>query len=405
MHRFLPPVIAAVVLTAGLQSMSPAAAQQNSGADSVRDWNRVAVETLGSFAPPSAIPAPVQPVYLAYVHRAVYDAVDHLPRGASFTAAVTAAAHGVLSHYFPARQSALDAAYDSWLEVSDGRAEALGLAFGERAARTLIEQRAEDGLNGPAVAPPDYLPGVWTSESGSPAAASWLGTVDPFVLRSPSQFRPGPPPALTGSRYAADFVEVKTLGDKFSTVRTADQTDTALLWGEPPAPQSQRALRLYAQARSLGALATARLFALANTASADALIACADAKFTYHFWRPFSAIPAAAGDGNPATTAQPGWTSRVPTPNFPEYPSNHSCTTTAVARVIDGLDGGRAFSVTVIRGPEAAPLDSETFRSADQMIANVADGRVWGGLHYRFSTDAGTRIGNAVAATVLRAER
>jgi PAP2 superfamily len=403
MRRYLPPVVAAVVLTATLQAAPPAAAEQPSGATSVRTWNRVAVETLVSFPPPDAIPPPVHAVYLAYVHRAVYDAVDHLPPPASFTAAVTGAAHGVLSHYFPSRQTTLDAAYDLSLQDSDGPAEALGLAFGERAARKLIKERTDDGLNGaPAVIPP-YQPGVWTSQSETPAAASWLGRVEPFVLRSPSELRPGPPPALTSARYATGYNEVRTYGERNSTARSGDQTATALLWGEAPAVQSQRALR--GHSAGLDSLATARLFALANTASADSLIACADAKFAYNFWRPFSAIPAGETDGNPATEEQNPWFSLVPTPNFPEYPSNHSCTTTAIARVVDALDGTRPFSFTVTRGPdEENPIDSETFTSADQMIQNVADGRVWGGLHYRFSTDAGTQIGNAVAAKVLRAE-
>jgi hypothetical protein len=413
MRRYLPPVVAAVVLTATLQATSPAAADHDPGAQSVQDWNRVAVDTLRSFTGSEVIPAPVHAVYLAYVHRAVYDAVDHLPPPASFSAAVTAAAHDVLSHYFPSRQTTLDAAYELSLQASNGRSEALGLAFGERAARKLITERQGDGLNGPALPlPDDGLAGTWQPIPSGPfaAAASWLGNMEPFVLRSASQVRPGPHPTLASARWVQDYNEVRRLGGSATppstTERNAAQTDTALLWGEAPAMQSQRALRGFAEHATLDGEETARLFALANTASADSLIACAEAKFFYNFWRPVGAIRGIpADDGNFTTELQPGWASSVPTPNFPEYPSNHSCTTTAIARVVDALDGDEDFSVTVTRGQDdAPPIYIETFDSADEMIESVANGRVWGGLHYRFSTDAGTQIGNAVAAKVLRVE-
>jgi hypothetical protein len=415
MRRYLPPVVAAIALTAGLQTASPADAQGHGHTDgeSVLAWNEIAVGALVT-AGPAAVPGPVGPLYLTYVHRAVHDAVDHLPHQASFEAAVAAAAHAVLTHYFPAQQASLDTAYDGELAlIEDGESEALGVAFGERAASKLIREREGDGLNGPALPldQPPHEPGVWTPESptATAAAASWLGTVEPFVLRSPSQFRPGPPPALTSDRYAKDYEEVRTRGNAVTpsnptTARTAEQTAKALFWADPPAVQSQRALRGYAVQEELDGEDTAWLFALVNTASADALIACADAKFEYDFWRPFSAIPAAASDGNPATEPQVGWTSLVPTPNFPEYPSNHSCATTAIATVIDGVDDDFEYTVESWRGTPPALAATVTFHSADEMIAHVADGRVYGGLHWRFSTEVGTGLGRAVAEKVLRAE-
>jgi hypothetical protein len=176
----------------------------------------------------------------------------------------------------------------------------------------------------------------------------------------------------------------------------------ARFWSDPPAAQSQRALRLYAEGQTMDGLETARLFALVNTASADALIACADAKFAYNFWRPIGAIRGVpADDDNSATAIDADWTPLVTTPNFPEYPSNHSCVTTAIATMIDGLDGPGQFSYVM---SSTVTGTSVGFQSAREMIGHVANGRVWGGLHWRFATDAGTEIGTAVAAKVLRAE-
>jgi hypothetical protein len=408
MRRHLPPVVAAAVLTATLQSASPAAASPEVDGSSIRTWNEIAVTSLVSTTPPT--PGPVGPLYLAYVHRAVDEAVEDLSHNASVPAAVAASAHGVLVHYFPQQQEALDARYAAELAaVPDGAAEERGVAAGADAAEELIQERRDDGLNGPDLPLPAPGPGVWAPLPTEPpftaAAASWLGTVEPFVLDSPSELRPDGPPPLSSDHWARDYEEVKILGSASSTVRTPEQTATALFWADPPAVQSQRALRGYSVQEELDATETARLFALVNTASADALIACADAKFHYNFWRPFGAILRADTDGNPATVPDPAWTSLVPPPNFPDYPSNHSCGTTAIATVIDGLRGRSDFSLTVTSVRGTPPVEyPTTFTSANQLIREVGNARIWAGIHYRFSVEDGTEIGLAVGRKVLRSD-
>ena len=415
MRRHLRPVLATALLTASLSSASPAAAHPRvDGEESVLAWNLTTVQTVVSVTAPAGIPAPVQPMFFAYVHRAVYSAVEAADRdGASVPAAVAAAAHDVLDHHFPsaAQQSIIEPAYTTALAgVPDGDAKASGIAIGQEAAAALIGARAHDGLAEGMAAPPlalePYEPGVWRPVPPLlNAVGSYLGSVDPFVLESPSQFRPDGPPALRSARYARDFEEVRVHGS--SANPSTVETDTGWFWADPPGVQSQRALRLYAADQDLDAREAARLFALTNTASADALIACADAKFTYDFWRPVTAIPAAGEDRNPATVAQPGWAPLVPTPNFPEYPSNHSCTTTAVVSVIDALDGEGPFSLTIssFRGSPPVLFETQEFTSAREVIADVANGRVFGGMHFRFSTTAGTDIGRSVAALVVQSDQ
>ena len=165
--------------------------------------------------------------------------------------------------------------------------------------------------------------------------------------------------------------------------------------------QNQRGLRDYTLRHGLGVRSTARLFALADTASADSLIACYDSKYHYSFWRPATAIPAGDSDGNPRTAGEPGWTSLVATPNFPEYPSAHGCSTTAVADVVAALDHGRLDLdlTSVVTGT------ARHYSSVDQLISEVGNARVWGGLHWRFSTTRGEGIGHAAARAVLRQQR
>jgi len=391
-------IIAALALTAALGT-APAAATSTAGADTVRFWNEVTMSTLVT----AATAAPVQSVYLTYVHRAVYDGVVRAAeRRASMPAAASAAAHAVLVHYFPTQKVTLDQRYvESLSTVPDDRARRKGLAAGLMAADRLLRARAGDGLNGVAKPLPSPGPGVWIpTPPNTVGLASWLGEMRPFTLRSASQFRPAAPPALTGKRWAVDYNEVRVLGSATSTQRTATQTEAARFWADPPNVQNQRALRAYTEQRGMNTVSTAQLFALVDTAAADGLIACWDAKYAFGFWRPFSAIPAGDTDGNPATVADPAWQPLLATPNHPEYPSAHGCLTSAMFTVLAELVGTRRIDIDI---DSVLTGTTHHFATLDQLVREVGNARVWGGLHWRFSTDVGVGLGRQVAKVVLRA--
>jgi hypothetical protein len=381
---------------------SPATADDTSlgGAATVRDWNAVAVTTLVT------APTPVgeQPLHLAAVHRAVYAAVIATKRRhqhASTRAAISGAAYTVLATEFPAQVPQLDQQLDAQLALlPDSPARAAGLEAGSAAAAAVLQERSGDGRNGTAVAVPPPGPGIWIPTPPNVlGASSWLGNVRPFVLTNGSQLRPAGPPDLTSKRWARDYNETRLFGSATSTVRTAEQTEVARFWSDPPLVQNQRALRAYTESARMGTLRTAQLFALADTASADALIACWDSKYHFEFWRPFSAIPAGDADGNADTPADPAWLPLLPTPNFPEYPSAHSCSTTAIVTVVAALAPSHQLDLTI---DSTTTGTSHHFTSVRQLTTEVANARVWAGLHWRFSTQDGTRIGHAVARSVLR---
>ncbi|MDT5033656.1 MAG: hypothetical protein QOC94_3827 [Actinoplanes sp.] len=218
---------------------------------------------------------------------------------------------------------------------------------------------------------------------------------------SSSQFRPGPPPALHTATYTKAYQDTKIYGSKTSSVRTAAQTDTALFWGlGRPTTQYNEAVRKMVKATAMNRIQAARALALLNLIGADAFIACFDGKYTYSAWRPYTAIRAGDTDGNPDTVADPAWTPLVTTPNHPEYPANHSCVSTSFAKTIDHLLGPNRFDVTVTGAP--ASTEERHYTNSDEFIAEIADARVWGGVHFRFSTTAGTRIGEAVAGYDFR---
>jgi hypothetical protein len=401
MHATLIPVLASGALGASLLIGSPVTAASPTGADEVRTWNSHAVDSVVS----AGITAPEQPLYLTYVHRAVYDGVRaarNADGDASVRAAVATAAYTVLSAHFPAQGATLDAEYATALAaVPDHDARTAGVDLGRTAAYRLLADRAEDGRDGPLVAVPPPAPGVWAPLPPSSAGiSSFLGAMRPFSLDSPSQFRPGPPPSLQSRRWARAYNETRILGSSTSEALPGGVSRAAVarFWSEPPSVQNQRGLRDYSERHGMGAVRTARLFALADAASADALIACFDAKYHYEFWRPATAIPGGETDGNRRTPGDVAWHPLLAaTPNHPEYPSAHSCSTTAIATVVAGLDHGRLDLDLTSTTTGAA----RHFSSVDQLTDEVANARIWGGLHWRFSTDAGERIGRQVADEVL----
>jgi hypothetical protein len=390
---FLSLRVAVLATLGALACAAPARAD-----DVVTHWNDVATQAIVGGAGKGT---PEAFLYLAFVQQAVDDAVvsaqgGHAPyaptvpapAGASAEAAAAAAAHRVLATYLPAQQPALDAAYAASLAaVPDQTARSGGVLVGEQAAAQIVAQRVGDGRDAPATFTPPPAPGVWqpTPPAMAPALTPWLAKVRPLLLRRPSQFRPGPPPALSSALYAYDLRLTERLGGADSSDRTPEQTEIARFWSEATAAQYQRALRDYVAGSSTSR--AARLLATVDVTTADALIACWDAKYAYGFWRPVTAIP--------------GWQPLLVTPNHPEYPSAHGCTTAAVAETLARLAGSRRIGLTV---SSTVTGTTQRFATADDLERQIVDARVWGGLHFRNSVRVGERLGRAVAAFDLRKE-
>ena len=408
------------VITVALLAVAALALPAESGAH----WRPAPPDTyvttwddVGSRAFTAAGLAPTEGFVIAgYQAIAVYDAVMAIdggyrpfavaaraPRGASAPAAVAAAAHRILLQYLPAQGPAIvDPAYDASLAtIPDGRAKTVGLAVGERVAAALIAQRAGDGFRAPVTyAPPDPpIPGVWLPTAPTPPIGPYLGLMRPFSLASADQFRPGPPPALSSKRWARDYNEVKEIGSSTSTTRTAEQTLAARFWAEPPVQQDHAAYRRFVADHALEIVQAARFMAMISVTNADALIACFDAKYHYAFWRPITAVRAGDTDGNAATVGDPTWSPALPaTPNHPEYPSAHSCSTAGGSRVLEQFLGTRRIDVTV---PSITGLGDRHFATVADLQDEVGNARIWGGIHYRTSVEEGLRIGDQTAEQVL----
>jgi hypothetical protein len=386
------------------------AAQPAADANVINDWNATAVNVIAGDAATGAAEAMV---YLGFVQAAVYNAVVGItrryslyksnaspPPTASPQAAAAAAAHRVLMTYFghvPAAATRLSDAYAASIGAGPyDPSTTQGIQYGRQTAERFIALRAEDGRYGPNIFEKAPAPGIWrpTPPANAPMFAKFLCECAPLMIESPSQFRPGPPPALTSAEYAADFEEVKAFGSKEGSARTPLQTETGLFISSLPPGPLHAGLRDLAVRREMDISDRARMFAAVSMSVADAIIACWDSKVQYGFWRPSTAIQLADEDGNSATSADPTWESLIPNPPYPDYTSGLNAVMGAAGRALTRVLGTESINLTF-----SSPVTNttRTYEVADQMFAECVDGRVWVGIHFRFADLAGMKQGQDVA--------
>jgi hypothetical protein len=265
---------------------------------------------------------------------------------------------------------------------------------GEASAQALITARANDGLLADVSYTPPVGPGYWlpTPPAFGPAVTPWLGQMVPFTMPDPAQFFPDEGPyTLDSPRWIHDYNQVMALGALNSTVRTPQQTEIGLFWTEHTGQQYARAFQNLATQKGLGDSDTARLMAMLWAGFADAGIGCWNAKFTFSFWRPVTAIP--VGGGNPDLTADPSWLPLGTTPSHPEYPAGHACVTGAVSTILSGY-----FRTTKLTFSVDSLITNTThnFTNTSDLMKEVEDARVYAGFHYRHSVVQGKVLGHKV---------
>ncbi len=377
-------------------------------ADVVTDWNSAALGAIrrGRTAPPAASRA------LAMLHAAIYDAVNGItrthetyrvesavPRSASLESAAAAAAHTVLVAVFPGDADVFDGLYvTSLAAIPNGPHKNAGVSWGERVGTDIVRWRNNDNSAATISPPTDNGPGSW--QPTPPAYGAYLlpqwAFVEPFAIPTSSYFRPAGPPAITSTRYAADYNEVKAFGAAFGSSRTAAQDEIALFWADvagtetPPGHWNTIAQDV---ARQFGNSLeqNARLFALLNIAMADAAVAAWDAKYVFDNWRPVTAIRNGESDGNAGTAADPTWSSFIVTPPFPDYVSGHSTFSAAAATVLALFYGSDAVAFTT--GSDFLPGVRHSFGSFSAAASEAAVSRLLAGIHFRTAIEDGLTAG------------
>jgi hypothetical protein len=391
-------------------------------------WNAIGVQAVRAGSPYQGQGL----LYMSYSQAAVYDAITKIKgryvpydpfdvpsnvnvAGASSDAAAATAAYTMLSSTFMglSTTAGLQTKYDTYIADLVGLGVpgiADGVAIGLASANDLIHDRAGDRNESITFNPGPLTPGGWTfapSPSLQSAQLPWLGVMRPLMIESPSQFRPGPPPALSSDEWAQEFNEVKAKGNVNAplSVRSAAETAVAKFWNANAVNQSNQGFQDAAINHAMDVVDAARMLAMGNMVDADSAIACFDAKYHYLFWRPVRAIQNAGIDGNDATVADPNWSPLITTPNHPEYPAAHGCLTGAEAETYSvALDTNR-IDVTIRGSADGMPNNWASVRTYDKvndLQREIVNARVWAGLHYRESGVEGVGIGRKVAHWTLK---
>jgi hypothetical protein len=385
--------------------------------DVVLQWNEIAYNRM-----PGGSPFPTLR-YMATIQLAVFEAVNSItgkyqpylgtitaPEGASPDAAAITAAHDTLTAFF-GQSTSLDNLRDASLAaIPDGQAKTDGIAVGAAAAAAMIANRTGDGSAPPMFyTPPNSDPYQWQVTPG-PCASTGAGVfrhwpnVRPFGIESSSQFRAEPPPELGSGVYARAFNEVQRVGASNASLedRPADREDVARLYAVTGIGTINSLVQQIAATRDDEITFTARTLAVLNMAIADASFSVFDSKYYYTTWRPVTAIPRADEDGNRWTTAGP-FTPLIGTPCFPGYPSAHGANTNSALTVLERAYGRFGHTVTVSHPlgvrPDGTPIVL-TYTDLDEIISDVSDARVYGGIHFRFDQVAGERMGHSVGQYV-----
>jgi membrane-associated phospholipid phosphatase len=413
MKTLLLAATAAAVLTGA--NPAPAMADATEPVSQVVQWNRTLLVIVRT---PGAQPATIHPTRsFAIMHAAIYDAVNaidgtHKPylvrlsasHFASQEAAAAAAAHEVLVKLYPSFQATLDTQFQQALAQLPKGGQADGINIGNTVADRILALRANDGSNNPPArfvfgnAPGDYQ-STPPNFPPQPQFTSW-SRVTPFALEAADQFRPGGPPKLTSDRYTDAFEQVKSLGIAGSTTASADEALTGRFWNGAIQNYWNEIAQTAALAHDLKTAENARLFALLNLSFADGVIAFYDAKYTYNFWRPVTAIRAAATDGNPDTDADPNWLPEVgnTTPD-PSYPGAHAVISAAGAEVLISFFHKRHFEFDVTS--EVLPGVVRSFTSFPAAADEATLSRIFAGVHFLFDLTTGQRLGSDVADFVV----
>jgi len=318
--------------------------------------------------------------------------------GASQDAAAATAAYQVLLAHYPGQKAGLDDSYNvAMLAVSDSAARDKGKAIGEAAAKLALAAGGFDPARKPVYYRPRTSAGTWTATQ-LPVFAPYTLTFRPWILPSFDAVRPAPPPALGSARWARDYEEIRTLGAKAGSTRTAEQT---LMARYRITPNMTPTLRLIADSKGRSLVANARMFALLAMVADDAGTATAEAKLHYNFWRPITAIRNGSDDGNDSTTEDPAWEPLIATPNHPEYPCAHCTYAAATAAVLKSEVGDAPPGGVRVHSRSIPNSIVQVVPSLDDWVREVSISRTYGGVHYRFSNEAGEEVGRKVAAMAL----
>jgi hypothetical protein len=410
-------VLGALVLGTVTSSLPGRAEEQEMPRNPILTWNELALDTVRARNLNDAGAARLY----AMVNVAMYDAVngidrrwtlfpraqalvppDGAPRFASRYAAASAAAHAVLTSLQPALAELYQQQLEADLaELGSHPRVAEGQAWGAGVGLQVAAARQNDGSTPTESQTGGTAPGEFR--------ASWSNVqyrnLAPFAIADPSVYVTSGPPPLDSAAYAAALAEVKVIGS--SVVPDEEAGEIFSFWvggantAQPPGEWIKTALEVTKDRPLRFSLSgTARLFALLGMALSDAVAPTFTTKYVYHFWRPGTAIREADTDGNPHTAPDPNWVPRAGGfGTSPEHISGHSSFAGAATEVLREFFCADNIGFTL--NSDSLPGHERTYPSFSAAEAEAGRSRVYGGIHFEFSNQAGLALGRGVASEVL----
>jgi hypothetical protein len=404
MHSDLCKVLVAAAIIGGTSTAF---------ANVITDWDEKGIAAVTPMASLGNTSPYMAQRMMGMVHAAMFDAVNSIERRyrpylvqlpadptTSKEAAAAVAAAAVLATIDEKTAGEMKVALATYLaSIPDSAAKSDGVKLGEAVSAKVLEARASDGSDAPDAYRPRTTPGVYVPTAVT--ISSMWPNMKPFVITSPSQFRPNPPISLQSQEWATDYNELKDYGGKTSAKRTAEQTETAQFWLVGPPVAYHPFGRQLAAAKQMDVVDSARFMALVSLGLTDAIIAVLDAKYHYNFWRPITAIRNGDMDGNPATDREATWQPIANTPMHPEYPCAHCTQSGSVAGVVKAVLGTANIPEIALTSP-TAPGVIHRWTNMAAFTEEIANARIWSGFHYRFSTRVGTEMGLAIGEYVAK---
>jgi hypothetical protein len=377
-------------------------------ANPVLEWNDVAIKAVVA----SKQGPTLTTRSMAVVHSSMFDAVNAVqPKyqafkfngtaapNASMDAAAAAAAHAALVKLFPDQRAMFDQALAASLaKLPEGASRNDGVAVGAAAAQTILTWCADDRVGAVTQYRPVTKPGAYIPTTLPLAHDFALSR--PWLLKSADQFRPPAPPALTSETWAKSFNETVEIGSRGSTKRSPEQTQVAQFWVITGAPAFNGLMRQAVEHRKLGTVESARVAALMYMAFNDALVAVFDAKYTYQFWRPMTAVRNGDQHGNAAIKRDAGWLPLVDAPMHPEYPCAHCISAGSVGQVLQSELGDDVGPLTMTS--PLLPGVTRRWNKVSEFVQEASDARVWSGVHYRFSAETGDKMGKEIGQYAVK---
>ena len=392
------------LITLGAAAFLLAVTPVHARAEEVTRWNRIATDAMAA----ALVDPLTESRMLAILHLAIHDTLNTIDaryrtfgtvrtttvRGASTDAAVAAAAHTTLTALLPARAATFDRELGvSLATITNKDAREAGVTTGRTIATAILKMRETDGASRAVTYEAGTRPGAYrpTPPDFTPALFAHWGTITPFALKDPAQFRPAAPPEPGSAPALAEIATVERIGGAASKTRTAEQTEISKFWYENSTQGWNRIAHDLAVTRQLDSWTAARLLALVNVAMADGFIGGFEAKYHYNYWRPATAI---------RETTDPVWLSNLITPPVPDYPSTHTVLGAAAAAVLARFFETDYVSFAMTSGAPYGGITRQFWSFSEAAQENGAS-RVLAGIHFPTAVKAGYEQGDRIGAYVF----